>query len=117
MNLERPDEVCVIYYRDGATGYVDPRHEGEIVLALCRYAGEGEYQFSDSEQRDTALRLRSLSGARLTVLASALFGCSVSTRESRRLKAIQDAAIEADALLPEPDSSKVPLPDLALTEA
>lgn len=113
---EHPDEVCTVYYRDGSVGCVDPCHEPEIDAALARFAGEGESRFSDSELRDTVLRLRTLAGARITVLASALFGCSVTTRESRQLKAIQDRSIEADAVLPAPDQVEAPAPDHTPTE-
>lgn len=93
VDCAHPDELLVVYYKDGSTGHCIASDRMAIEKALAKAAGEDSFG-SVIEDRDTLLRLTAANGDPLVILASMIAGYSLSTRAARRKNAILKRALD-----------------------
>lgn len=95
------DAFVILWYKDGSFGRVQARHANEIDAAMAAFAGadgSGAAWASETESRDTYLRLTSLGGSQVGVLASVIACWTLSTAAERERDSAAAAELEAELL-------------------
>jgi len=86
----------MVWLRDGDTLRVLASEEETVTAALQRTAGDEPFAFFDDDRRTTVLTLTTIWGTRASVLSSAVWGCLLTTPDSRREEAAFSAALQAE---------------------